>query len=286
MTAYYVQPEPSAAGGETYWLEGYAVGDAKFAAAQSDGTSTTLATPTRIQFASMLSEGEVTSLFGGNRVVAGALAQSPASATLTGITRVRTTGVQAVSTSTTLVGAFRVRVGGSLSEAQGTGLIGGNFTVDAYAVPRSLYVDAGYYEPNYVDYAISSYSLVQPNVIRTRIGIASNAQGTMPVSAGLIRTNTGALSVGLSATISGGAMTYNSNAFLQEAASTVLASLSEKWINLAEDTDSWTDLSEDTDNWINLSEDTSNWTDLSEDTSIWTDISEDNDTWTNLSPLT
>jgi hypothetical protein len=266
MTAYYVQPEPSAAGGETYWLEGYAVGDAKFAAAQSDGTSTTLAAPTRVQLAGILSEGEVTSLFGGNRVVAGALAQSPASATLTGITRVRTTGVQAAAASTTLVGAVRVRTGGSLSEAQSTGLVGGNFIIDAYAVPRSLYVDAGYYEPNYVDYAISSYSLVQPNVIRTRIGIAPSAQGTMPVSAGLIRTNTGALSVGLSATIAGGAMTYNSNAFLQEAASTVLASLSEKWIDLAEDTD--------------------NWTDLSEDTSIWTDISEDNDTWTNLSPLT
>ena len=266
MTAYYIQPEPSAAGGETYWLEGYAVGDAKFAAAQSDGTSATLAAPTRVQLAGILSEGEVTSLFGGNRVVAGALAQSPASATLTGITRVRTTGVQAVATSTTLVGAVRVRKGGSLSEAQSIGLVGGNFIIDAYAVPRSLYVDAGYYEPNYVDYAISSYSLVQPNVIRTRIGIAPSAQGTMPVSAGLIRTNTGALSVGLSATIAGGAMTYNSNAFLQEAASTVLASLSEKWIDLAEDTD--------------------NWTDLSEDTSIWTDISEDNDTWTNLSPLT
>lgn len=266
MTAYYVQPEPSAAGGETYWLEGYAVGDAKFAAAQSDGTSTTLAAPTRVQLAGILSEGEVTSLFGGNRVVAGALAQSPASATLTGITRVRTTGVQAAAASTTLVGAVRVRTGGSLSEAQSTGLVGGNFIIDAYAVPRSLYVDAGYYEPNYVDYAISSYSLVQPNVIRTRIGIAPSAQGTMPVSAGLIRTNTGALSVGLSATIAGGAMTYNSNAFLQEAASTVLASLSEKWIDLAEDTD--------------------NWTDLSEVTSIWTDVSEDNDTWTDLSPLT
>jgi hypothetical protein len=266
MTAYYVQPEPSASGGETYWLEGYAVGDAKFAAAQSDGTSTTLTAPTRVQFAAMLSEGEVTSLFGGNRVVAGALAQSPASATLTGVTRIRTTGVQASATSTTLIGAVRVRTSGNLSEAQSTMLNGGNLIIDAYVVPRSLYVDAGYYEPNYVDYAISSYSLVQPNVIRTRTAAAPSAQSTVQSSAGMLRTNTGSLSVGVSATIAGGAMTYNSNAFLQEASSTILASLSEKWIDLAEDTD--------------------NWTDLSEDTSIWTDVSEDTDTWTDLSPLT
>jgi hypothetical protein len=266
MTAYYVQPEPSASGGEAYWLEGYAVGDAKFAAAQSDGTSTTLTAPTRVQIAAMLSEGEVTSLFGGNRVVAGALAQSPASATLTGVTRVRTTGVQAVATSTTLVGAVRVRTGANLSEAQSAGLVGGNLIIDAYIVPRSLYVDAGYYEPNYVDYAISSYSLVQPNVIRTRTAAAPSAQSTVQSSAGVTRTNIGSLSVGVSATIAGGAMTYNSNAFLQEATSTVLASLSEKWIDLAEDTD--------------------NWTDLTEDTSIWTDVAEDTDTWTNLSPLT
>lgn len=266
MTAYYVQPEPSAAGGETYWLEGYAVGDAKFAAAQSGGTSTTLTAPTRVQLTGMLSEGEVTSLFGGNRVVAGALAQSPASATLTGVTRIRTTGVQASSTSTTLIGAVRVRTSGSLSEAQSTMLSGGNFTVDAYVVPRSLYVDAGYYEPNYVDYAISSYSLVQPNVIRTRIAAAPSAQSVVQSSAGMLRTNIGSLSVGVSATIASGAMTYNSNAFLQEASSTVLASLSEKWIDVAEDTD--------------------NWTDLTEDTSIWTDVSEDTDTWTTQSPLT
>ena len=81
MTAYYVQPEPSASGGETYWLEGYAVGDAKFAAAQSDGTSTSLTAPTRVQIAAMLSEAEVTSLFGGNRVVAAGVSQNPASAT-------------------------------------------------------------------------------------------------------------------------------------------------------------------------------------------------------------
>ena len=49
MTAYYVQPEPSASGGEAYWLEGYAVGDAKFAAAQSDGTSTKLIASSRVK---------------------------------------------------------------------------------------------------------------------------------------------------------------------------------------------------------------------------------------------
>jgi hypothetical protein len=286
MTAYYVQPEPSAAGGETYWLEGYAVGDAKFAAAQSDGTSTTLAAPTRIQLTGMLSEAEVTSLFGGNRVVAAGVSQSPASATVTGSVRIRTAGMRSSSIGTTLVGGYRVRANGSLSQATITALIGANATFDAYAVPRSLYVDAGYYEPNYVDYAISSYSLVQPNVIRTRIGIASNAQGTMPVSAGLIRTNTGALSVGLSATIAGGAMTYNSNAFLQEAASTVLASLSEKWIDLAEDGDIWTDQAEDTDTWSLVAEASGTWTSISEDTDIWTDVSEDTDTWTTQSPLT
>lgn len=266
MTAYYVQPEPSASGGETYWLEGYAVGDAKFAAAQSDGTSTSLTAPTRVQIAAMLSEAEVTSLFGGNRVVAGALAQSPASATLTGVTRIRTAGVRSSSTGTTLVGGYRVRPNGSLSQATATTLIGANAKFSAYVVPRSLYVDAGYYEPNYVDYAISSYSLVQPNLIRTRTAAAPSAQSTVQSSAGLIRTNTGALSLGVSATITGGAVTYNSNAFLQEASSTVLASLSEKWIELAEDTDTWSD--------------------LSESTSIWTDVSEDTDTWVDQSPLT
>ena len=41
MTSYYVEPDPTAAGGETYWLEGYAVGDAKFAGMASAGASAT-----------------------------------------------------------------------------------------------------------------------------------------------------------------------------------------------------------------------------------------------------
>jgi len=265
MTAYYVQPEPSASGGEAYWLEGYAVGDAKFAAAQSDGTSTTLTAPTRVQIAAMLSEGEVTSLFGGNRVVAGALAQSPASATLTGVTRIRFGSIRADATSTTLIGATRVR--------------------SPAVVSQSLYVVDDYWFNDYAEYGKASSTIIAANkttstgvlseatstnltgVTRVRpLGILSSGSSTVNASSGVTRTNIGSLSVGVSATIAGGAMTYNSNAFLQEASSTVLASLSEKWIDLAEDTD--------------------NWTDLSEDTSIWTDVSEDTDTWTDLSPLT
>lgn len=265
MTAYYVQPEPSASGGETYWLEGYAVGDAKFAAAQSDGTSTSLTAPTRVQITGMLSEAEVTSLFGGNRVVAAGVSQNPASATVTGSVRIRTTGIRSSSTGTTLVGGYRVRPNGSLSQATATTLIGANVKFSAYIVPRSLYVDAGYYEPNYVDYAISSYATVQPSIVKPT-GASALATSTPLVSGGRKRTKTGAAVLGEATPIIAASVTYSSNALLTQASSTVLASLSEKWIDLAEDGDIWTD--------------------QAEDTSIWTDVSEDTDTWVDQSPLT
>jgi len=285
MTAYYVQPEPSASGGETYWLEGYAVGDAKFAAAQSDGTSTTLTAPTRVQIAAMLSEGEVTSLFGGNRVVAAGVSQSPASATVTGSVRIRTAGVRSSSTGTTLVGGYRVRPNGSLSQAAATTLIGANATFDAYIVPRSLYVEADYWAVNYVDYAISSHSSVQPLIVRPT-GASALATSTPLVSGGRIRTKTGAVSAGEATQIIAASVTYSSNALLTQATSIMLASLSEKWIDLAEDGDIWTDQAEDTDTWSLVAEASGTWTNISEDTDIWTDVSEDTDTWVDESPLT
>ena len=284
MTAYYVQPEPSASGGEAYWLEGYAVGDAKFAAAQSDGTSTTLAAPTRVQLAGVQSDGTSSSLFGGNRVVAGALVQEPVTATVTGVTRVRQGSIRADGTSATLIGGNRVRSIGVLSEGSATTLAGGNATYSPAIVPRSLYVDTGYWAANYVDYAISSHASVQAEIVKPTGASALVSSSTLAAS-NRIRTQVGVLSD------ANGIFIINANATLNfaavsEAVGEAFAALTEKWLEQAEDQDVWTDKAEDTDAWTDVVEASGTWTSVSEDADIWTDVSEDTDTWTDLSPLT
>lgn len=306
MTAYYVQPEPSASGGEAYWLEGYAVGDAKFAAAQSDGTSTTLTAPTRVQLTGMLSEGEVASLFGGNRVVAGALAQSPASATLAGFARVRPTGMQVDATSTTLIASTRVKSSQAISRAKyvlfdywqygydyagdaGNVKIAASVTYNSNGVLSSAAseVDAGVTRKRQTGYLSEANvtSFAGSLRIRDGIGIQSDATGTF-----LVPETTRIVTV----------------AYLTEGQSTVFGALSEKWIDQAEDADVWTDQSEDADNWTVLTTFTDpyvremywalgytvtqdydeTWTILGEQSETWTPIPEASKTWTTQSPLT
>jgi hypothetical protein len=148
-----------------------------------------------------------------------------------------------------------------------------------------LYVEADYWAVNYVDYAISSHSSVQPLIVRPT-GASALATSTPLVSGGRIRTKTGAVSVGEATQIIVASVTYSSNALLTQATSIMLASLSEKWIDLAEDGDIWTDQAEDTDTWSLVAEASGTWTNISEDTDIWTDVSEDTDTWVDQSPLT
>ena len=264
MTAYYVQPEPSAAGGEAYWLEGYAVGDAKFAAAQSDGTSTTLTAPTRVRFAGLRADGTSSSLFGGNRVVAGALVQEPVTATVTGVTRVRQGSIRADGTSDTLIASVRVR--------------------NPAAVSQSRYVLADYWENGYVNYGDASNVKIAGNkttssgVLSTGVSTAfigvtrvkpssmlAIAEAEVDAAAGVTRTNIGVLSDANGVFIINGNVSYASSA-VSEAVSAALGALTIKWLDQAEDQDVWTNISEDTD--------------------IWTDVSEDTDTWTDLSPLT
>jgi len=264
MTAYYVQPEPSAAGGEAYWLEGYAVGDAKFAAAQSDGTSTTLTAPTRVQFAGLRADGTSSSLFGGNRVVAGALVQEPVTATVTGVTRVRQGSIRADGESITLTSGARIKT--------------------AAAVSQSLYVIDGYWVNGYADYGdgssvriagnkTTSSGVLSAGSAATLIGVTrvkpssmlAIAETEVDVAGGVTRTNIGVLSDANGVFVINGNATYASSA-VSEAVSEALGALTIKWLDQAEDQDVWTDQAKDTD--------------------IWTDVSEDTDTWTDLSPLT
>ena len=264
MTAYYVQPEPSASGGEAYWLEGYAVGDAKFAAAQSDGTSTTLMASSRVKETGLRSDGTSSSLFGGNRVVAGALVQEPVTATVTGVTRVRQGSIRADGTSTTLIASVRVR--------------------NPAAVSQSLYAIDDYWDNGYADYGDGSSTRIAGNKTTssgilsagsatTLIGVTrvkpssmlAIAEAEVDAAGGAIRTNIGVLSDANGVFIINGNVTYASSA-VSEAVSAALGALTIKWLDQAEDQDVWTNISEDTD--------------------IWTDVSEDTDTWTDLSPLT
>ena len=137
MTAYYVQPEPSASGGETYWLEGYAVGDAKFGGAVSAATGAMLNAPTRVQSTGYLSNGSAiskfggnrvrfsgiapqatsSSLFGGNRVAFGALSSGPSGQAILGGTAIRTSGAKSAALSTTLIsGRLKWEPDGETSE--------------------------------------------------------------------------------------------------------------------------------------------------------------------------
>lgn len=285
MTAYYVQPEPSASGGEAYWLEGYAVGDAKFAAAQSDGTSTTLIASTRVQLAGVQSDGTSSSLFGGNRVVAGALVQEPVTATVTGVTRVRQGSIRADGTSATLIGGNRVRSIGVLSEGSATVLSGANATYDAFALTRDLYVEGGYWNTGYTEYSAPKTKVIVQAEIVKRTGASALASSSTLAASNRIRTQVGVLSD------ANGIFIINANATLNfaavsEAVGEAFAALTEKWLEQAEDQDVWTDKAEDTDAWTDVVEASGTWTSVSEDTDIWTDVSEDTDTWTDLSPLT
>lgn len=284
MTAYYVQPEPSAAGGEAYWLEGYAVGDAKFAAAQSDGTSTTLIASSRVKETGLRADGASTSLFGGNRVVAGALVQEPVTATVTGVTRVRQGSIRADGTSTMLMGAVRVRTSGAASQ--------------------SLYVIDDYWVNGYADYGDGSSVRIAGNVTsdsgilseadattligvtrKRQVGVLSEADATTLAGAGVTRTNIGVLSDANGIFVINGNVTYASSA-VSEAVSAALGALTIKWLDQAEDQDVWTDQAEDGDTWTNVVEASGTWTTVSEDGDIWTDVSGDTDTWVDKSPLT
>jgi hypothetical protein len=112
MTSYYVEPDPTAAGGEAYWLEGYAVGDAKFAGMVSAGTSVTDIGGERIHLTGFLSEGTSTTFFGGNRVASRVLVQEASGATLTGASRIRFTGAKSAGVTTTII------IGGKLWEPE------------------------------------------------------------------------------------------------------------------------------------------------------------------------
>jgi len=284
MTAYYVQPEPSAAGGEAYWLEGYAVGDAKFAAAQSDGTSTTLIASSRVKETGLRADSTSTSLFGGNRVVAGALVQEPVTATVTGVTRVRQGSIRADGASTTLMGVVRVRTSGAASQ--------------------SLYVIDDYWVNGYADYGDGSSVRIAGNKT-TNSGVLSAGSATtligvtrvkpssmlaiaeveVDAAGGAIRTNIGVLSDANGIFVINGNVTYASSA-VSEAVSAALGALTIKWLDQAEDQDAWTDQTEDGDTWTNVVEASGTWTTVSEDGDIWTDVSEDTDTWVDKSPLT
>lgn len=263
MTAYYVQPEPSAVGGEAYWLEGYAVGDAKFAAAQSDAVSATLAASSRVKLTGLRADGTSSSFFGGNRVFSGALVQEPVTATVSGVTRVRQGSIRADGASDTLIGGGRKRSAGMKSEAEVVTVANAVATYDPVIVPRSLYVETGYWAPNYVDYTISSHSSVQPSIVKP--SGASLLSSSSTITAGNRTTGAGAQSDATAAPLIGGNVTVSAVP-VSYAAASILAALSEKWLTQAEDQDVWSDVGEDAD--------------------IWTNVSEGSDVWTDISPLT
>jgi len=188
MTAYYVQPEPSASGGEAYWLEGYAVGDAKFAAAQSDGTSTTLIASSRVKETGLRADGTSSSLFGGNRVVAGALVQEPVTATVTGVTRVRQGSIRADGTSNTLIASVRVR--------------------SPAAISQSRYVLADYWEYGYADYGKNSSTLIAGNKT-TDIGALSAASTTSLIGVTRVKPSSMLAIAETEVNVSGGAIRAN-----------------------------------------------------------------------------
>lgn len=284
MTAYYVQPEPSAVGGEAYWLEGYAVGDAKFAAAQSEGISTTLIASSRVKETGLRPDGTSTSFFGGNRVVAGALVQEPVTATVTGVTRVRQGSIRADGASTALIASVRVR--------------------NPAAVSQSLYAIDDYWDNGYADYGDGSSTRIAGNKTTssgvlsagsaaTLIGVTrvkpssmlAIADAEIDAAGGVTRTNIGVLSDASGIFVINGNVTYASSA-ISEAVSAALGALTIKWLEQAEDQDAWIDQTEDGDSWTDVVEASGAWANVSEDTDIWTDVSEDADTWTDLSPLT
>ena len=102
MTAYYVEPDPLAAGGEAYWLEGYAVGDAKLAALAPAGVGVMDMGAVRVRESGNQSEtfsesigvggfsylfgvdisGTSSSFYGGNRVLSAAISKDAGSATV------------------------------------------------------------------------------------------------------------------------------------------------------------------------------------------------------------
>ena len=305
MTAYYVQPDPSAVGGEAYWLEGYAVGDAKFAAAQSDATSASLVAPSRVKETGLLSEGDVTSLFGGNRVVAAGISQSPASATLTGIARVRQSGWLSSATSTTLIASSRVKLSQAISRAQYADSEYWNYGYDYDGDAGIVTISAtAIYNSNGVLSAATSATDIG-STRKLQSGYLSQAQ--VAAFAGSLRIRDG---IGIRSDATGTFLVPQTTrivnvAYLTQGQSIALASLSEKWIDQAEDADIWTDIIpnyvEDGywvlgytisdgatygETWADIDEPEDDWSDISIAASTWAAVTTSGSAWTDLSPLT
>lgn len=305
MTAYYVQPDPSAVGGEAYWLEGYAVGDAKFAAAQSDATSASLVASSRVKETGLLSEGDVTSLFGGNRVVAAGISQSPASATLTGIARVRQSGWLSSATSTTLIASSRVKLSQAISRAQYADSEYWNYGYDYDGDAGIVTISAtAIYNSNGVLPAATSATDI--GVTRKRqTGYLSQAQVAAFAGSLRIRNNIGIRSDATGTFLVPQTTRIVNVAYLTQGQSITLASLSEKWIDQAEDADIWTDIIpnyvEDGywalgytisdgatygETWTDITEPEDDWSDISIAASTWAAATTGGNAWTDLSPLT
>lgn len=141
MTAYYVQPEPSASGGETYWLEGYAEGDAKFGGAVLAATASMLNAPTRVQSTGYLSNGSATSKFGGNRIRFSRIATQATSSSLFGGNRVALGALSSGPSGQAILGGMAIKTSGAKSAALSTTLISGRLKWELDAVDQEAWVD-------------------------------------------------------------------------------------------------------------------------------------------------
>jgi hypothetical protein len=141
MTAYYVEPDPVAAGGEEYWIEGYAEFDAKLSAAQSDASSATDIGATRVVFSGYLTQGNVITLIGPTRVRQGSIVSNPTSSSFFGGNRIASAALSQNAASATVVNPVRVLFGALMSTASSTALFSGREKWEPDPAVADIWVD-------------------------------------------------------------------------------------------------------------------------------------------------
>lgn len=141
MTVYYAEPDPTAAGGEAYWLEGYAVGDAKFAGMASAATGDTDISGQRIHFAGIAPQATSATDIGGNRLHFVSIVHQGTSATFFGGNRVSSRVLIQEASGAALTGSSRVRFNAAQSQGTATTIIIGRKLWEPEAAPVDLFVD-------------------------------------------------------------------------------------------------------------------------------------------------
>ena len=260
---YYVEPDPSATGGEAYWLEGYAVGDAKLAAFAPTSASEADVSGFRVQSSGYLTEGASVVLGAPTRLLSTAAAISPVnyyvqagywddgyaletraeqSEVLIGSSKLFDLGMLLGSVSEVDLAPILLKTSGVLSESESETIIPGE------KIAYSSGVSISESEMDAASVRVRTTFLISENEIATIFGanyIAASTVIPFPESESVLNATriatAGSRFIGLSSALVAGR---------------------KKWEDEAESVDDWTEIFAATDTWTTISAPADAWTEV------------------------